>query len=302
INGWNDLITIGNSSGHIHNKGNENPRAKDQIHDLRSLVCLVERGSGEVVLSDFGALLQTCQLPCLNIKHEKNYEMKNVVECFVRMLLMGKYIVPITFMFRVLRCALAWNAEKGCSIKLENKITTQLDQATVVDLLLPLKNDNDEIDDLGILEMESMQHIVYLFMSQQIDVGEESDYSIFNEGNASSHSSNSSNPFACNVIRVWDEYLTEMATLSNVSPDIFLDLVETVPSSSRPIPDHLYKDIHLYLKEKPVTSSASSPRHWLPIPEAENGLQHELLFEFSMLEISLEVVYTYMDSNVADLE
>ncbi|EEF31700.1 magnesium transporter MRS2-4 [Ricinus communis] len=41
---------------------------------------------------------------------------------------------------------------------------------------------------------------------------------------------------------------------------------------------------------------------WLPVPEAQEGLQSELPFEFQVLEIALEVVCTYLDSNVADLE
>ncbi|PON58162.1 Magnesium transporter [Trema orientale] len=43
-------------------------------------------------------------------------------------------------------------------------------------------------------------------------------------------------------------------------------------------------------------------RHWLPVPEAVEGLQCELPFEFQVLEIALEVVCTYLDSSVADLE
>lgn len=41
---------------------------------------------------------------------------------------------------------------------------------------------------------------------------------------------------------------------------------------------------------------------WLPVPEAVEGLQTELPFEFQVLEIALEVVCTFLDSSVADLE
>ncbi|KAF3635668.1 putative magnesium transporter MRS2-G [Capsicum annuum] len=41
---------------------------------------------------------------------------------------------------------------------------------------------------------------------------------------------------------------------------------------------------------------------WLPVPEAVEGLQAELPFEFQVLEIALEVVCTFLDSSVADLE
>jgi magnesium transporter len=47
---------------------------------------------------------------------------------------------------------------------------------------------------------------------------------------------------------------------------------------------------------------ASTGGQWLPVPEAAEGLQCELPFEFQVLEIALEVVCTYLDSNVADLE
>ncbi|KAF5178447.1 Magnesium transporter mrs2-4 [Thalictrum thalictroides] len=46
----------------------------------------------------------------------------------------------------------------------------------------------------------------------------------------------------------------------------------------------------------------SSTGQWLPVPEAADGLQSELPFEFQVLEIALEVVCTFLDSSVADLE
>lgn len=41
---------------------------------------------------------------------------------------------------------------------------------------------------------------------------------------------------------------------------------------------------------------------WLAAPEASEGLQDELPFEFQVLEIALEVVCSYLDSSVAELE
>ncbi|XP_057977193.1 magnesium transporter MRS2-4 isoform X2 [Malania oleifera] len=41
---------------------------------------------------------------------------------------------------------------------------------------------------------------------------------------------------------------------------------------------------------------------WLPVPDAVEGFQSELPFEFHVLEIALEVVCTYLESSVADLE
>lgn len=41
---------------------------------------------------------------------------------------------------------------------------------------------------------------------------------------------------------------------------------------------------------------------WLPVAEAVEGMQTELPFEFQVLEIALEVVCTFLDSSVAELE
>lgn len=51
-----------------------------------------------------------------------------------------------------------------------------------------------------------------------------------------------------------------------------------------------------------VESNLSASGRWLPVPENSEGLQAELPFEFQVLEIALEVVCTYLDSSVADLE
>lgn len=57
-----------------------------------------------------------------------------------------------------------------------------------------------------------------------------------------------------------------------------------------------------HIDEQDSEMRVSTGRQWLPVPEATEGLQCELPFEFQVLEIALEVVCTYLDSNVADLE
>lgn len=46
----------------------------------------------------------------------------------------------------------------------------------------------------------------------------------------------------------------------------------------------------------------SAGGQWLPVPEAAEGLQAELPFEFQVLEMALESVCTFLDANVAELE
>ncbi|KAI3695121.1 hypothetical protein L1987_78109 [Smallanthus sonchifolius] len=49
-------------------------------------------------------------------------------------------------------------------------------------------------------------------------------------------------------------------------------------------------------------SNLSASGRWIPAPETYEALQAELPFEFQVLEVALEVVCTYLDSSVADLE
>lgn len=57
-----------------------------------------------------------------------------------------------------------------------------------------------------------------------------------------------------------------------------------------------------HMDEQDNEMHVSIGRQWLPVPEATEGLQYELPFEFQVLEIALEVVCTHLDSSVADLE
>ncbi|KAM2275000.1 hypothetical protein ACFX1S_044740 [Malus domestica] len=56
------------------------------------------------------------------------------------------------------------------------------------------------------------------------------------------------------------------------------------------------------LGEEDNGMDVSTGRQRLPVPEAVEGLQSDLPFEFQVLEVALEVVCTYLDSSVADLE
>lgn len=56
---------------------------------------------------------------------------------------------------------------------------------------------------------------------------------------------------------------------------------------------------HIVLQEEEMLPTSGQ---WLPVPEAAEGLQAELPFEFQVLEIALQVVCTYLDSSVAELE
>lgn len=57
---------------------------------------------------------------------------------------------------------------------------------------------------------------------------------------------------------------------------------------------------HAAGQDAEMQSPTSGP--WLPAPDAVDSVQDELPFEFQVLEIALEAVCMYLDSNVAELE
>ncbi|KAJ7946595.1 Magnesium transporter MRS2-like protein [Quillaja saponaria] len=76
----------------------------------------------------------------------------------------------------------------------------------------------------------------------------------------------------------------------------FVDqLRQQLPYRTQPIP-------HGSVEDQDSEIHVPTGRQWLPIPESAEGLQSELPFEFQVLEIALELVCTYLDSSVADLE
>lgn len=161
-------------------------------------------------------------------------------------------VVPVSFLFAILRCALAWNASSECRAQLEERIAAQLEQATITDFLLPLKADGEQLF-ASRSEIDSMQQIVshYIISSQQSNNGTDRDDlkdSLLNDGIKNSFYN--TNACVSVIAKVWDEYLAEIAFDPMLSPSIFLNLILTVPSSARISHDRLYKAIHIYLKVK----------------------------------------------------
>lgn len=175
----------------------------------------------------------------------------NLVQSVVRLLPEEKDAVPISFLFSLLRCALACKSSADCRSQLESKIAGQLELATISDFLYPFKSGEDEGGGCGIsaVEVSCMRRIVNSFMSQQRSL---TDYP---SGTVSSHDAHAvpDENFYCAysvsaVAKVWDEYLAEVARDPSLTPAKFAELAEVVPSYARATHDHLYKAIHVYLK------------------------------------------------------
>lgn len=223
----------------------------------RALLFYVDRWIVDILRAgDYSSNFHDKSLDCEEIQVFSRSERRGVIESIVRLLPPDNDVLPVSFLFAILRCALAWTASSECRAQLEERIAAQLEQATITDFLLPLKTDEEQLF-ASRSEIDSMQRIVshYIASSQQSNIStgkDDLEDSFFNDGIKGSLCS--TNPCVSVVAKIWDEYLAEIAFDPMLSPFTFLNLIQTVPSSARLWHDRLYKAIHIYLKAHPQMS------------------------------------------------
>ncbi|KAJ7520474.1 hypothetical protein O6H91_19G007700 [Diphasiastrum complanatum] len=169
-----------------------------------------------------------------NLRLEDSKSTK-LLEDVVRLLPLQTYILPVGFLFSLLRYALTLHASNDCRLHLETRIASQLELATAKDFLMPTEN-ADRMCSASVLDC--MAHIVSLFVSQHQSSSRESlaiqDVSV--------------------VANIWDAYLEDVGSHKDIHPKNFSTLLETIPAYFRADHDQLYKTISSFLKAHPQIS------------------------------------------------
>ncbi|XP_062078666.1 BTB/POZ domain-containing protein At5g48800 [Humulus lupulus] len=165
---------------------------------------------------------------------------KLVVETIVGLLPVEKLAVPITFLFGLLRSAVMLDCTIACRLDLERRIGSQLDIATLDDLLIPsFRHSGDTLFDVDTV------HRILVNFSQQDDSEEEmEDVSVFESD--SPHSPSQTALFK--VAKLVDNYLAEIAPDANLKLAKFLVIADSLPDHARTLHDGLYRAIDIYLK------------------------------------------------------
>ncbi|KAB2075400.1 hypothetical protein ES319_A07G218600v1 [Gossypium barbadense] len=148
---------------------------------------------------------------------------KLVVETIISLLPVERLAVPISFLFELLRNAVMLDCTIAGRLDLERRIGSQLDIATLDDLLIP---------------------IVVNFSQQDDDEYDMDDVSIF----ASDSPHSPSQSALLKVSKLVDDYLAEIALDVNLKLSKFMAIAEALPAHSRTIHDGLYRAIDIYLK------------------------------------------------------
>lgn len=167
---------------------------------------------------------------------------KLVVETIVSLMPVEKFVVPLSFLFGLLRSAVMLDCNAACRLDLERRIGSQLDIATLDDILIPsFRHAGDTMFDV-----DTVYRILVNFSQQEGDSDDEmEDVSVFE---SDSPTATPSQTALFKVSKLVDNYLAEIAPDANLKLNKFIAIAETLPAHARTVHDGLYRAIDVYLK------------------------------------------------------
>ncbi|XP_022962762.1 BTB/POZ domain-containing protein At5g66560-like [Cucurbita moschata] len=174
-------------------------------------------------------------------------EQKELLETIISNLPLEKSSKTSTatrFHFGLLRTANILNASEACKAALEKKIGSQLEQATLDDLLIPSYSYlNETLYDVGCVE-----RILSCFLDGFVERNATEDNQAEDDGLRS--------PALMLVGKLIDGYLAEIASDSNLKLEKFYNLAISLPEQARLFDDGVYRAVDVYLKAHPWISEA----------------------------------------------
>ena len=185
-----------------------------------------------------------CAAPRSTISATFEADQRSLLEELVELLPDQKGVTPSNFLLRLLRTAMIVHASPSCRENLEKRVGTQLDQASLQDLLIP--NSGYSVETL--YDIDCVQRILDHFML--VDRDDLTSNYIEHEGQMT-ESLHSLTPITM-VANLIDSYLAEVASDVNLKLAKFQSLAAVVPEYARPIDDGIYRAIDIYLKVKAI--------------------------------------------------
>ncbi|KAG7539504.1 SKP1/BTB/POZ domain superfamily [Arabidopsis suecica] len=169
-------------------------------------------------------------------------EQRELLETITSNLPLDKTSVSSTtrLLFGLLRTAIILNASETCRDLLERKIGSQLERATLDDLLVPSYSYlNETLYDVDLVER---------ILGHFLDTLEQSNTAIVEADGKS--------PSLMLVGKLIDGFLAEIASDANLKSDKFYNLAISLPDQARLYDDGLYRAVDVYLKAHPWVSEA----------------------------------------------
>ncbi|XVF17247.1 hypothetical protein REPUB_Repub10bG0103400 [Reevesia pubescens] len=196
-------------------------------------------------LRGYGFGKSELQFSILRRKEEEssgqNKEQRTIIESLVSMLPSQNGAVSCKFLLQMLKTAMVYSASPALISDLERRIGIMLEDANVIDLLIP----NYKNEDQGIM-LNSHEHRTM----HNVDVVQRIlDYFLMHEKQQLQQKIGKTY-----VSKLLDNYLAEIARDPNLSITKFQVLAESLPENARSCDDGLYRAIDIYLKTHPSLS------------------------------------------------
>ncbi|KAJ6821352.1 BTB/POZ domain-containing proteinisoform X1 [Iris pallida] len=166
-------------------------------------------------------------------------EEKMLVETISGLLPVEKLAVPINFLFGLLRSVVMLDCGMACRLNLERRIGSQLEMASLDDLLIPSLQHPGET----MFDVDTVHRILVIF-SQQDDSDSEDGESGYDSDGVHPPTQTA----LAKVGKLIDGYLAEIAPDANLKLAKFVVIADTLPGYARTVDDGLYRAIDIYLK------------------------------------------------------
>ncbi|CAD5330675.1 unnamed protein product [Arabidopsis thaliana] len=177
-------------------------------------------------------------------------DQKTCLEEIVGLLPSKKGVNPTKFLLRLLQTAMVLHASQSSRENLERRIGNQLDQAALVDLLIPNMGYSETLYDV-----ECVLRMIEQFVSSTEQAGIVPSPCIIEEGHLGKDGADLLTPTTL-VATLVDGYLAEVAPDVNLKLAKFEAIAAAIPDYARPLDDGVYHAIDVYLKAHPwITDS-----------------------------------------------
>ncbi|KAL1208927.1 BTB/POZ domain-containing protein [Cardamine amara subsp. amara] len=177
-------------------------------------------------------------------------DQKACLEEIIELLPSKKGVNPTKFLLRLLQTSMVLHTSQTSRENLERQIGNQLDQAALVDLLIPNMGYSETLYDV-----ECVLRMIEQFVSSTEQAGLVPSPSITEEGHLVKDGADLLTPTML-VATLVDGYLAEVAPDVNLKLAKFEAIAAAIPDYARPLDDGVYHAIDVYLKAHPwITDS-----------------------------------------------
>ncbi|XP_017250395.1 BTB/POZ domain-containing protein At5g03250 isoform X2 [Daucus carota subsp. sativus] len=183
--------------------------------------------------------------PQINLSASTEADQRILLEEIVELLPDQKGVISTKLLLKLLRTSLILHASQSCRENLEKRVGTQLDQAVLVDLLIPSMGYSVET----LYDIDCVQRILDHFMTVEKDAADTPSNGVVDEEQFLGISQSLS-PLTL-VANLVDSYLAEVAPDVNLKLPKFQSLAAVLPPYSRQLDDGIYRAIDIYLKAHP---------------------------------------------------